>query len=149
MSQSLIWRLRGSGGGISAARDYWLSPGGRTGGPRPLAGRAAARRLRVCCRPPGTARLRRMPVAGSLHAERTARRGERFTAVMAAIVRRLPFGLARVVAPNMLGFAVISTFTFSVTLVLLIAFHAGPGVPVPSRLPPVYPVGAGPGCRLT
>jgi hypothetical protein len=35
-----------------------------------------------------------MPVAGSLRADRRARRGERFTAVMTVIVRRLPFDLA-------------------------------------------------------
>lgn len=89
-----------------------------------------------------------MPVARSLHAERTTRRGERFTAVMVAIVRRLPFGLARVVAPNMLGFAVISTFTFSVNLVLLIAFHGGLGWPVPVSITLAYLVGSGLGYLL-
>lgn len=72
-----------------------------------------------------------MPVARSSRGEsrkgeRRARQGERFTAVMAAIVTRLPFGLARVIAPNMLGFAVISTLTFSLNLVLLIAFQPLP-----------------------
>jgi len=89
-----------------------------------------------------------MPVAGSLHAERRTRRAERFTAVMAAIVRSLPFGLARVVAPNMLGFAVISTFTFSVNLVLLIEFHGGLGWPVPVSITLAYLVGSGLGYLL-
>ncbi|HLK79150.1 MAG TPA: hypothetical protein VKU77_36580, partial [Streptosporangiaceae bacterium] len=47
------------------------------------------------------------------------RRGERYHALMAAIVRRLPFGLSRIVAPSFLGFAIINGFTFSVDLGLL------------------------------
>ena len=42
---------------------------------------------------------------------------------MAAVVRRLPFGLSRVVAPSLLGFAVINGFTFSVDLGLLTLAH--------------------------
>ncbi|WP_307856730.1 GtrA family protein [Catenulispora pinistramenti] len=49
--------------------------------------------------------------------------GHRFHALMAAVVRRLPFGLSRVVAPSMLGFAVINGFTFSVDLGLLTLAH--------------------------
>jgi putative flippase GtrA len=66
-----------------------------------------------------------MSLAGSMRAEKRAARGERFTGVMAAIVRRLPFGLAGMVAPSLLGFAVINTFTFAVDLVLLTALHGG------------------------
>ena len=68
--------------------------------------------------------------------ERTAR-GERFTAVMTAITRRLPFGLARTVPPNLLGFAVINSFTFGCDLALLTALHSGLHWPVPraSRCP--------------
>jgi len=89
-----------------------------------------------------------MPVARSSRAERRARRGERFTAVMAAIVTRLPFGLARVIAPNMLGFAVISTVTFSLNLVLLIAFHGMLGWPVPVSITLAYLAGSGLGYLL-
>jgi putative flippase GtrA len=89
-----------------------------------------------------------MLVAGSSRAERRARRGERFTAVMAAIVTRLPFGLARVIAPNMLGFAVISTITFSLNLVLLIAFHGVLGWPVPVSITLAYLAGSGLGYLL-
>ncbi|WP_194899673.1 GtrA family protein [Catenulispora pinisilvae] len=42
---------------------------------------------------------------------------------MAAVVRRLPFGLSRIVAPSLLGFAVINGFTFSVDLGLLTLAH--------------------------
>jgi putative flippase GtrA len=89
-----------------------------------------------------------MPVAWWSRAERRARRGERFTAVMAAIVTRLPFGLARVIAPNMLGFAVISTVTFSLNLVLLIAFHGVLGWPVPVSITLAYLAGSGLGYLL-
>jgi putative flippase GtrA len=89
-----------------------------------------------------------MPVAWWSRAERRARRGERFTAVMAAIVTRLPFGLARVIAPNMLGFAVISTVTFSLNLVLLVAFHGVLGWPVPVSITLAYLAGSGLGYLL-
>jgi hypothetical protein len=62
------------------------------------------------------ARLALMPRAAPVRAQHRAARGERFTAVMAACVRRLPFGLAGIVAPSLLGFAVINLFTFSVDL---------------------------------
>jgi putative flippase GtrA len=51
------------------------------------------------------------------------RRGERYHEAMAAVVRRLPFGLSRVVAPSFLGFAIINLFTFSVDLGLLSLGH--------------------------
>lgn len=54
---------------------------------------------------------------------RAALRGQRFHAAMTAVVGRLPFGLSRVVAPSLLGFAVINGFTFSVDLVLLTLAH--------------------------
>src|SRR5260370_27196630 len=99
---------------------------GRPGGCRPTAGR-----LPAFCRSPVAARLKPMPMAGSLRAERRARRGERFTALMAAIVPRLPFGLARIVAPNILWVAVISAVSFTLDLSLLIARHGGVGRPRP------------------
>jgi hypothetical protein len=43
-------------------------------------------------------------------------RGARFTAVMAAIAARLPLGLNRVVSARLLGFAAISSLTFTVDL---------------------------------
>jgi putative flippase GtrA len=89
-----------------------------------------------------------MPVTGSSRAEQRARRGEQFTAVMAAIVRSLPFGLHRVIAPNMLGFAVISTVTFSLNLVLLIVFHGMLGWPVAVSITLAYLVGSGLGYLL-
>jgi putative flippase GtrA len=50
-------------------------------------------------------------------------RGERFGAAMAAIVRRLPFGLDKIIPPSLLGFAVINGFTFGVDLTLLTLLH--------------------------
>ena len=89
-----------------------------------------------------------MPVARSSRAERRARRGERFTAVMSAIAVRLPFGLARVIAPNMLGFAVLSTVTFGLNLVLLIVFHGVLGWPVAVSITLAYLAGSGLGYVL-
>src|SRR5687768_16800419 len=50
---------------------------------------------------------------------------------MEVVVRRLPFGLARVVAPSLLGFALINGCTFGIDLLLLAAFRTGLGLPVP------------------
>ena len=57
-------------------------------------------------------------------------RGERFAAVMADIVRRLPWGLARIVPPNLLGFAVINGFTFGVDLALLALLRSAAQLPL-------------------
>jgi putative flippase GtrA len=89
-----------------------------------------------------------MPLAGSSRAQRRARRGEPFTAVMAEITARLPFGLVRVIAPNMLGFAVISTATFTLNLVLLIVFHGTLGWPVAVSITLAYLAGSGLGYLL-
>ena len=72
--------------------------------------------------------------------------------VMTAIVRRLPFGLARIVAPSLLGFAVISTFTFTVDLACLSALRGGAGWPshtasmgllsTATKLPPAFSTAA-------
>jgi putative flippase GtrA len=51
-------------------------------------------------------------------------RGERFAAAMAAVVRRLPWALSRIVPPTLLGFGVINGFTFAVDLTLLALLHA-------------------------
>jgi putative flippase GtrA len=62
------------------------------------------------------------------------RRGERYHALMAAIVRRLPFGLSRIVAPSFLGFAIINGFTFSVDLGLLTLCHGVLKWPYPAAV---------------
>jgi putative flippase GtrA len=72
-----------------------------------------------------------MPLAGSMRTETSARRGERFTAVMAATVSGLPFGLDTIVAPSLLGFAVINSCTFAADLALLTTLHGGLRWPVP------------------
>jgi putative flippase GtrA len=86
-----------------------------------------------------------MPQAGYATTNAAAKpgRGERFAAVMAAIVRRLPFGLDRIVPPNLLGFAVINLGTFSVDLALLTAFHGGLRWPVPVSITLSYLVASG------
>jgi putative flippase GtrA len=84
-----------------------------------------------------------MPTAEPTREKTRDRHGERFAAVMAAIVRRLPFGLARVVAPNMLGFAVINVGTFSFDLALLTALHGGLRWPVPVSITLSYLAASG------
>jgi len=64
--------------------------------------------------------------------------GTRFHDVMAVVVRRLPFGLSRVVAPSLLGFALINGFTFGVDLVLLTLFRGGLGLPLPAAFTIAY-----------
>jgi putative flippase GtrA len=84
-----------------------------------------------------------MPEAGSPGGSGKAGRGERFASAMAAIVRRLPFGLDRVVAPNMLGFAAINLCTFTIDLALLTALHGGLGWPVPVSITLSYVTASG------
>lgn len=50
--------------------------------------------------------------------------GERFTAAMGVVVRRLPWGLSRIVPPSLLGFALINGFTFAVDIALLTVLHS-------------------------
>ncbi|WP_394621969.1 GtrA family protein [Lentzea sp. JNUCC 0626] len=57
--------------------------------------------------------------------------GTRFHDLMEVVVRWLPFGLSRVVAPSFLGFALINGFTFGIDLLLLTLFRSGLGLPVP------------------
>jgi len=57
---------------------------------------------------------------------------------MAVIVRRLPFGLAEIVPPSLLGFAVINGFTFAVDLAVLTALHSGLGWPLPVSFTVAY-----------
>jgi putative flippase GtrA len=53
---------------------------------------------------------------------------------MAAIVRRLPFGLSRIVAPSFLGFAIINGFCFGVDLGLLSLAHGVLKWPYPAAV---------------
>ena len=76
-----------------------------------------------------------MPLA---RAQARDRRGERFAAVMTAAAARLPFGLARVVPPTLLGFAVINGGTFTLDLLLLTALHGGLHWPVPASITVSY-----------
>ena|SRR5690349_3113094 len=57
--------------------------------------------------------------------------GTRFHDLMEKVVRWLPFGLSRVVAPSFLGFTLINGFTFGVDLLLLAGLRSGLGLPVP------------------
>ena len=72
-----------------------------------------------------------MSRAGLVDAPGRAARGKRFTAAMTAVVRRLPFGLAGIVPPSLLGFAVINGCTFAVDLGLLTILHGGLRWPLP------------------
>jgi putative flippase GtrA len=65
-------------------------------------------------------------------------RGAAFHALMAAVVRRLPFGLSGVVAPSFLGFTLINGGTFAVDLGLLTAFRGGAGWPLPLAITVSY-----------
>ena len=58
-------------------------------------------------------------------------RGERFAAAMAAVTRRLPFGLADVVAPSVVGYLLINLCTFCIDLLLLALFHGSLKWPLP------------------
>jgi putative flippase GtrA len=55
---------------------------------------------------------------------------DRFADFCAAVVRFLPFGLSRVVAPSFLGFALINGFTFAVDLLLLTLLRGWLELPV-------------------
>jgi putative flippase GtrA len=55
---------------------------------------------------------------------------ELFGTVCAAVVRHLPFGLASLVAPSFLGFALINSVTFGVDLGLLTMVHGWWGWPL-------------------
>ena len=55
----------------------------------------------------------------------------RFAAAMAAITRRLPFGLSEVVAPSLVGYLLINLCTFFVDLGLLGVFHGVLRWPIP------------------
>ena len=79
-----------------------------------------------------------MSRAGPARAQYEDARGERFNAIMAAIVRRLPFGLAEILPPSLLGFAVINGFTFAVDLAVLTTLHSGLRWPLPVSITVAY-----------
>jgi putative flippase GtrA len=55
----------------------------------------------------------------------------RYAAAMTAITRRLPFGLANVVEPDMLGYLLINLCTFFIDLGLLGLLHGKEKLPIP------------------
>jgi putative flippase GtrA len=57
---------------------------------------------------------------------------------MAAIVRKLPFGLSRILPASLLGFAVINGFTFSIDLGVLTTLHGGLRWPLPVSITVAY-----------
>ncbi|MGW6199224.1 GtrA family protein [Kribbella sp. NPDC055110] len=61
---------------------------------------------------------------------RAEQRGARFSSLMAAVVRRLPWGLSRVVPASFVGFVVINGFTFGVDLALLTVLRSAVGLPI-------------------
>jgi len=61
----------------------------------------------------------------------STKKDDRFHDLVEKVVRWLPFGLSRVVAPSFLGFALINGFTFGVDLLLLAGLRSGLGLPVP------------------
>jgi putative flippase GtrA len=71
------------------------------------------------------------------HRSKAEGRG-RFQAFMTVVVRRLPFGLSRVVAASFLGYAVINGLTFTIDLGLLTVFRSGLGWPLPLAITSAY-----------
>jgi putative flippase GtrA len=67
----------------------------------------------------------------------------RFHAAVESVTRRLPFGLSRIVAPSILGFAVINGFTFTVDLSLLTVLRTGLRWPLPAAITLSYLVAFG------
>jgi putative flippase GtrA len=64
------------------------------------------------------------------------------------VAARLPFGLSRVVSARLLGFAVISSVTFTLDLALLTAFHGGLRWPLPAGITAAYALSSGLGYVL-
>jgi putative flippase GtrA len=63
---------------------------------------------------------------------------DRFVRTMVALVRVLPFGLDRVVAPSLAGFAVLNLLTFSIDIGLLTTLHGGLHWPLPLAITTSY-----------
>ncbi|SFB55563.1 GtrA-like protein [Amycolatopsis marina] len=66
-----------------------------------------------------------------------------FARFCAAVVRRLPFGLAAVVAPEFLGFVLINTATFGVDLLLLTMLHGWWRLPIALAVTVAYVIAFG------
>lgn len=79
--------------------------------------------------------MQRSSVTGSM--------ADRFARWCAGVVARLPWGLAAVVPPTLLGFALINSFTFGVDLLLLTALHGGFGLPIALSITVAYIVAFG------
>ncbi len=67
-----------------------------------------------------------------------ARWVDRFHQWCEAVVTRLPFGLASVVAPTFLGFCLINGLTFGVDMAILTGLRGGLGLPVPIAVTVAY-----------
>jgi len=65
---------------------------------------------------------------------RNVPRRPRFAAAMTAVARRLPFGLARVVPPSLLGYLLINLCTFCLDLGLLTVMHGTLKWPLPAAV---------------
>lgn len=70
-------------------------------------------------------------------------RRPRFAAAMAAITRRLPFGLAGVVPPSLLGYLLINLCTFCLDLGLLTVMHGTLKWPLPVAITLSYGTASG------
>ena len=79
-----------------------------------------------------------MSRAGPAGAQHKDARGERFSAAMATIVRKLPCGLADILPPSLLGFVVINGFTFAVDLGVLTTLRSGLRWPLPVSITVAY-----------
>jgi putative flippase GtrA len=67
----------------------------------------------------------------------------RFAAAMTAVTRRLPFGLAQVVPPSLLGYLLINLCTFCLDLGLLTVLHGTFGWPLPVAITVSYGTASG------
>jgi putative flippase GtrA len=76
-------------------------------------------------------------------AERHVGAADRFAGFCAAVVRRLPGPLRRIVAPTFLGFALINSTTFAIDLLLLTLLRSGLGLPLPVAVTLGYVVAFG------
>jgi putative flippase GtrA len=68
---------------------------------------------------------------------------DRFARLCAAVAARLPFGLSRVVAPSLIGFALINGCTFGVDLALLSVFGRLLLWPAPLAITVAYAIAFG------
>ncbi|HEY0718889.1 MAG TPA: GtrA family protein [Streptosporangiaceae bacterium] len=66
-----------------------------------------------------------------------------FTAVTVAAVRNLPFGLSRILAPSLVGYAVINGGTFALDLTLLTILHGEAHWTVPVSITVSYGTASG------